>query len=98
MEKRTPHCKLSIVKALTEAGKVRMTASAVAGAEALGLDRADVFDVVLALSAADFFKSRFKNNAIHQRCNHTDLVGRSALHTQLAPLLNAAEEVASTAD
>lgn len=34
-----------------------MTASAVAGAEALGLDRRGVVDRVLALSSGDFFKS-----------------------------------------
>jgi motility quorum-sensing regulator/GCU-specific mRNA interferase toxin len=28
MEKGTPHCKLSVVKALVEAGKVRATVSA----------------------------------------------------------------------
>ena len=57
MEKRTPHCKLPVVKALVDAGKVRMTASAVAGAELLGLDRAGVVGVVLALTPSDFFKS-----------------------------------------
>jgi len=57
MEKRTPHCKLPVLKALIEAGEVRMTASAVAGAEALGFDRIDVVDLVLALSSDDFFKS-----------------------------------------
>ncbi len=57
MEKRTPHCKLPIIKALIEADKLRMTASAVAGAQALGFDRVDMIDVVLALSSSDFFKS-----------------------------------------
>jgi motility quorum-sensing regulator/GCU-specific mRNA interferase toxin len=37
MEKRTPHRSLSVVKALVEAGKVRSTFSALAGAAALGL-------------------------------------------------------------
>ena len=46
-----------MVKGLIKEGNVRMTASAVAGAEALGLDRADVIDVVLALLPSDFFKS-----------------------------------------
>jgi motility quorum-sensing regulator/GCU-specific mRNA interferase toxin len=57
MEKGTPHCKLSIVKALIEAGKVRMTASAVVGAELLGFDRVGMVGVVLALTPADFYKS-----------------------------------------
>lgn len=57
MEKGTPHCKLPAVKALIEAGKVRMTASAVVGAEMLGFDRAGMVGVVLALTHADFYKS-----------------------------------------
>lgn len=57
VEKGTPHCKLSVVKTLIKAGKVRMTASAVAGAELLGFDRAGMVGVVLALTPADFFKS-----------------------------------------
>ena len=57
MEKRTPHCKLPLVKALVREGKVRMTASAVAGAEALGFDRTGMVDVILALAPTDFFKS-----------------------------------------
>ncbi|WP_176157181.1 type II toxin-antitoxin system MqsR family toxin [Burkholderia multivorans] len=39
MEKRTPHCKLPRVKALVEAGKVRLTASAVIGARQMRLHR-----------------------------------------------------------
>ena len=57
MEKRTPHCRLSTVKALIEKDRVRMTASAVVGAEVLGFDRKRMLDVVLALSPTDFFKS-----------------------------------------
>ena len=57
MEKGTPHCKLSVVKAMIEAGKVRMTASAVVGGELLGFDRTGMVDVVLALTPADFYKS-----------------------------------------
>jgi motility quorum-sensing regulator/GCU-specific mRNA interferase toxin len=44
MEKSTPHCRLSIVKSLIEAGRVRSTASALAGGAALGLD----FDGIVA--------------------------------------------------
>jgi motility quorum-sensing regulator/GCU-specific mRNA interferase toxin len=57
MEKRTPHCKLSVVKALLQANKVRMTASAVAGARALGFDRTGMVAVVQALTSTDFYKS-----------------------------------------
>lgn len=57
MEKGTPHCKLSVVKALIEAGKVRATMSALAGGAALGLDFAGILGVIQAMSAADFYKS-----------------------------------------
>lgn len=57
MEKATPHCKLSLVKALVVAGKVRATHSARQGATALGLELADMLDVVTALTPADFYKS-----------------------------------------
>ncbi len=45
MEKSTPHCKLTVVKALVEAGKVRATNSARLGATALGLDLPDMLAV-----------------------------------------------------
>jgi motility quorum-sensing regulator/GCU-specific mRNA interferase toxin len=38
MEKGTPHCKLTTVKALTEAGRVNATASAFNGARELGIN------------------------------------------------------------
>lgn len=57
MEKRTPHCKLPAVKALVEAGKVRTTHAARAGANALGFDHAEMLAVVMALKPADFYKS-----------------------------------------
>lgn len=57
MEKRTPHCKLSVVKALVEAGKMRTTHAARTGANELGLAFSDMLDVVRALTPADFYKS-----------------------------------------
>lgn len=57
MEKRTPHCKLSIVKALVEAGRVRTTNAARTGANELGLGFSDMLGVVMALTPADFYKS-----------------------------------------
>ncbi|MHB1052433.1 MAG: type II toxin-antitoxin system MqsR family toxin [Thiobacillus sp.] len=57
MEKRTPHCKLSVVKALIDAGKVRTTHAARVGADALGFDYSGMLAVVLALGPADFYKS-----------------------------------------
>ena len=57
MEKATPHCKLSVVKALVGAGQVRTTRSAREGAVALGLDFGGMLAVVMALTSADFHKS-----------------------------------------
>jgi motility quorum-sensing regulator / GCU-specific mRNA interferase toxin len=57
MEKRMPHCKLTLVRALVEQGKVRTTQSARIGATQLGLELADMLDVVTALTPNDFFKS-----------------------------------------
>jgi motility quorum-sensing regulator/GCU-specific mRNA interferase toxin len=57
MEKRTPHCPLPKVKALIIAGKIRVTASAVIGAEMLGLDRAAIVSVANSLTMQDFYKS-----------------------------------------
>lgn len=57
MEKRTPHCKLSVIKALIDAGNVRATQTALVGADALGLDYVGMLAVVQSLNAADFYKS-----------------------------------------
>jgi motility quorum-sensing regulator / GCU-specific mRNA interferase toxin len=57
MEKRTPHSKLTVVKSLVDAGKVRTTHSARMGATALGLALSDMLSVVMALTPADFYKS-----------------------------------------
>jgi motility quorum-sensing regulator / GCU-specific mRNA interferase toxin len=57
MEKRTSHWPLSVVKAMVKEGKVRFTASAMAGADLLGLGRVGIMDAVLALAQRDFYKS-----------------------------------------
>jgi motility quorum-sensing regulator/GCU-specific mRNA interferase toxin len=57
MDKRTPHCKLSVAKALVEAGKVRTTHSARVGANELGMRYSDMLAVVMALKPSDFYKS-----------------------------------------
>lgn len=57
MEKRIPHCKLTIVRALVSEGKVRMTQSAVIGARMLGFDEDGIVATVLALTSEDFYKS-----------------------------------------
>ncbi len=57
MEKRTPHCKLPVVKALIEAGRVRSTWSALTGGAAMGFDFEGIVDVVMTLKPSDFYKS-----------------------------------------
>lgn len=57
MEKRTPHYKLSVVKALIDAGKVRTTQAARVGATALGFDYEGMLAVVATLTPGDFYKS-----------------------------------------
>jgi motility quorum-sensing regulator / GCU-specific mRNA interferase toxin len=57
MEKRTPHCKLAVVKALLAAGKVRTTVSALAGGAVLGFGFEEIIGVVAALTPRDFYKS-----------------------------------------
>ncbi len=57
MEKRTPHCKLSIVKTLIGGGQVRSTQSARQGATALGIDFDGMCEIISSLTTADFHKS-----------------------------------------
>lgn len=57
MEKGIPHCKLTVVKAMVEAGKVRTTFSAELGAAQLGLKKSDIVAVVMSLTSANFYKS-----------------------------------------
>jgi motility quorum-sensing regulator/GCU-specific mRNA interferase toxin len=57
MEKRTPHCRLAVVKAMVAAGKVRATVSALAGGAALGFGFGEILGVVAALTPRDFYKS-----------------------------------------
>ena len=57
MEKRTPHCKLAVVRDLVAAGKVRIAVSALAGGAALGFGFEEIVGVVAALTPRDFYKS-----------------------------------------
>ena len=58
VEKPTHHCKLSTVKSLVKAGKVKATVSAFNGARDLGIsDLAGMCRVVVALNTANFYKS-----------------------------------------
>lgn len=58
MEKNTPHCRLSVIKALVQADRVRATGSAYQGARELGIHNLDgMCAVVLSLTMANFKKS-----------------------------------------
>ena len=57
MEKRTPHCKLAVVKAMLAEGKVRTTVSALAGGAALGFGFQEIINVIEELTPRDFYKS-----------------------------------------
>ena len=58
MVKGTPYCKLPVVKALIEAGRVKATASAFGGARDLGInDLVGMCAVVMSLASTDFYKS-----------------------------------------
>ena len=48
MEKRTPHCRLAVVKAVVAAGKVRATVSAFASGAALGFGFGEIAGVAAA--------------------------------------------------
>ena len=57
MEKRTPDCKLAVVKTLVAAGKVRATVSALSGGAAMGFSFEEIVGIVAALTPRDFYKS-----------------------------------------
>ncbi|MQA40097.1 type II toxin-antitoxin system MqsR family toxin [Rugamonas aquatica] len=57
MEKRTPHYRLSMVKALIVSGRVRATLSALSGAAVLGMGFDEMLRVVMTLRTRDFYKS-----------------------------------------
>ena len=58
MEKRKPHYDLAAVKlAVQQRGADAFTATALVGAQAMGLDSACAVDVVSTMTRADFYKS-----------------------------------------
>ncbi len=57
MEKRKPHCPLSVVHRLVDEGHVRATMTALGGAAAMDLAFDDMLDVIRALTIGDFHKS-----------------------------------------
>ena len=86
MEKGTPHCRLSVVRALVEAGQVRATASAYQSARGLGIeDMAGMCEVVLALTVRDFYKSMttHADHRIWQDVYHTRIAGGAMAYLKL---------------
>ncbi len=64
MEKRKPHYDLVAVKlAVRQRGADAFTATALVGAQAMGLDSASAIDVVCAMTRADFYKSMTTHTA-----------------------------------
>src|SRR6266700_877324 len=57
MEKRTPHCKLAVVKTMLASGMIRITVSALAGGAALGFGFEEIIGVIAALTPRDFYRS-----------------------------------------
>lgn len=58
MEKKTPHCRLSLIRTLVQEGRVRATASALRGAVEVGIpDLSGICAIVLALTSLNFYKS-----------------------------------------
>ena len=58
MEKRKPHYDLAAVKiAVQQRGSDAFTATALVGAQAMGLDSAQAISLVCAMTRADFYKS-----------------------------------------
>lgn len=57
MEKRRPHCNLSIIQNMLNAGKVRATTSALSGGAAMGFGFEDLIKILMNLRPLDFYKS-----------------------------------------
>ena len=86
MEKRTPHCKLSVVKALIKAGQVRATGSAFIGARELGInDLAGMCAVVMTLTSDNFYKSMttHADHRIWQDVYHAKTLGGDDVYLKL---------------
>ena len=86
MEKSTPHCKLPVVRALIEAGRVRATIAAYDGARSLGIDNlAGMCAIVLALTPADFYKSMttHSDHRIWQDVYHAETASGDGVYLKL---------------
>ena len=86
MEKRTPHCRLAVVKALIEADKVRATATAFSGARELGINNlSGICAVVMALAPSHFYKSMTtdSDHRIWQDVYRIELTGGCQVYVKL---------------
>jgi motility quorum-sensing regulator / GCU-specific mRNA interferase toxin len=86
MEKGVPHCKLSVVKALVEAGKVKATGSAFNGASELGINNlAGMCSVVMSLTSANFHKSMttYADHHIWQDVYHAKIACSAEVYLKL---------------
>ena len=86
MEKHTAHCKLHIVKALIEAGRVTATGTATAGARAVGINTLQgMCDVVMNLTTKNFYKSMttHANHQVWQDVYHGGTADGVALYVKL---------------
>lgn len=86
MEKGTPHCKLSVVKALIEAGRVNATSNAFNGAREMGInDLAGMCTVVMSITSADFYKSMttHADHRIWQDVYHTKTANSGDVYLKL---------------
>jgi len=88
MEKGTPHCKMTMVKALVAAGKVRTTYSAEFGAAQLGLRHSDILAIVMSLASDNFYKSitTHADHKIWQDVYHTRTEGGDGVYLKVTAL------------
>jgi motility quorum-sensing regulator / GCU-specific mRNA interferase toxin len=86
MEKRTPHCKLTLIHALIQQGKVRATTTAFAGARELDIEgMTGICAVVLSLATKNFYKSMttYADHRIWQDVYHTTVTNGKEVYLKL---------------
>jgi motility quorum-sensing regulator/GCU-specific mRNA interferase toxin len=77
MEKRTPHCRLAVVKGMVAAGKVRVTVSALASGAALGFGFGEIVGVAVAPHAdhrvwQDVYRPKTPAGEVYRKLTVTD--------------------------
>lgn len=87
MEKRTPHCRLSVVRELIADGRVRTTFKAYRSARQIGIgDVQGMCAVVMALTPCDFRKSMttYTNHRVWQDVYHGRTAAGVAVYLKLS--------------